>query len=80
VWWCSEVRKPLVRRLISHNPPPRPEASVAFLSFLAAVVAFDPDLVGAEYSAALCDLGVFMDEPTESISSDDLDVGIDGVG
>jgi hypothetical protein len=30
VWWCSEVRKPLVRRLISHNPPPRPEASVLF--------------------------------------------------
>jgi hypothetical protein len=36
--------------------------------------------VGAEYSAALCDLGVFMDQPTESISSDDLDVGVDRVG
>jgi hypothetical protein len=36
--------------------------------------------VGAEYLATLCDLGVFMDEPAEPISSDDLDVGVDGVG
>jgi hypothetical protein len=36
--------------------------------------------VGAEYSATLCDLGVFMDQPTEPISSDDLDVGVDRVG
>jgi hypothetical protein len=36
--------------------------------------------VSAEYSATLCDLGVFMDEPAEPISSDDLDVGVDGVG
>jgi hypothetical protein len=35
--------------------------------------------VGAEYSATLCDLGVFMDQPTEPISSADLDVGVDGV-
>jgi hypothetical protein len=32
--------------------------------------------VGAEYSAALCDLGVFMDKTTEPISSNDLDVGL----
>jgi hypothetical protein len=32
--------------LISHNPPPQPEASVAFLSFFAAVVAFDPGVSG----------------------------------
>jgi hypothetical protein len=38
-----------------------------------------PKPVGAEYSATLCDLGVFMDQPTEPISSDDLDVGVDGV-
>jgi hypothetical protein len=38
------------------------------------------DGVGAEYSATLCDLGVSIDEATESISSDDLDVGVDGVG
>jgi hypothetical protein len=38
------------------------------------------DGVGAEYSAPLCDLGVFMDQPTEPISSDDLDVGVDRVG
>jgi hypothetical protein len=36
--------------------------------------------VGAEYSATLCDLGVLIDDSTESISSDDLDVGVDGVG
>jgi hypothetical protein len=36
--------------------------------------------VGAEYSATLCDLGVFMDEPAEPVASDDLDVGVDGVG
>lgn len=36
--------------------------------------------VGAEYSATLCDLGVFMNEPAESISSYDLDFGVDGVG
>jgi hypothetical protein len=36
--------------------------------------------VGAEYSATLCDLGVFMDQPTEPIPSDDLDVGVDRVG
>jgi hypothetical protein len=36
--------------------------------------------VGAEYSATLCDLGVFMDESAEPISSDDLDAGVDGVG
>jgi hypothetical protein len=33
--------------------------------------------VGAEYSATLCDLGVFMNEP---VTPDDLDVGVDGVG
>jgi hypothetical protein len=38
------------------------------------------DPVGAEYSATLCDLGVFMDQPAESISPDGLDVGIGRVG
>jgi hypothetical protein len=36
--------------------------------------------VGAEYSATLGDLGVFMDQPTEPISSGDLDVRVDRVG
>jgi hypothetical protein len=36
--------------------------------------------VGAGNSATLCDLGVFMDEPAESISSGDLDVGVGRVG
>ena len=38
------------------------------------------DRVGAEYSATLCDLGVFIDQPTEPISSDDLDVLVDRSG
>src|SRR5437879_2251488 len=28
----------------------------------------------------LCDLGIFMNEPAEPVSSDDLVVGVDGVG
>jgi hypothetical protein len=36
--------------------------------------------VGAEYSATLCDLRVFMNEAAEPVSSEDLDVGVDGVG
>ena len=28
----------------------------------------------------LCDLGLFMDESSESISSDALDVGVDRIG
>jgi hypothetical protein len=36
--------------------------------------------VGTEYSAGLCDLGVFVDEAAEPVSSDDLDVGVDEVG
>jgi hypothetical protein len=36
--------------------------------------------VRAENSAALCDLRVFMDQPAEPISSDDLDVGVNRVG
>ena len=36
--------------------------------------------VGARNSAVLCDLRIFMDQAAEAISSDDLDVGLDGVG
>jgi hypothetical protein len=36
--------------------------------------------VGAEYSATLCDLGVFVDEPAEPVSSDDPHVSVDRVG
>jgi hypothetical protein len=36
--------------------------------------------VGAEYSATLCDLGVFVDEAAQPVSSDDLDVVVDGFG
>jgi hypothetical protein len=38
------------------------------------------DPVGAENSATLCDLGVFVEQAAEAISSDDLDVGVDGIG
>lgn len=31
-------------------------------------------------SATLCDLGVFMDQPAEPISPDDLDIGVNRVG
>ena len=36
-------------------------------------------LVGAEYCVRSRDLGVFVDEAAESVSSDDRDVGVDGV-
>jgi hypothetical protein len=39
----------------------------------------DPVPVRAEYSATLCDLGIFVNEP-EPVAPDDLDVGIGGVG
>jgi hypothetical protein len=35
--------------------------------------------VGAE-SVTSCDLGVFVEEAAESISSGDLDVGVDRIG
>ena len=35
--------------------------------------------VGAEYCVTSRDLGVFVDEAAESVSSDDRDVGVDGV-
>jgi hypothetical protein len=38
------------------------------------------EVVRAEYSATLCDLGVFVDEPAEPIASDDFDVGVVRVG
>jgi hypothetical protein len=40
----------------------------------------DPLGVRAENSATLSDLGVFMYQPTEPISPDDLGIGIDRVG
>jgi hypothetical protein len=36
--------------------------------------------VGAEYCVTSCDLGVFVEEAAESVSSDDRDVGVDGIG
>jgi hypothetical protein len=36
--------------------------------------------VGAEYCVTSRDLGVFVEEATESVLSDDLDVGVDGIG
>jgi hypothetical protein len=38
------------------------------------------ELAGARNLAALCDLRVFMDQPAEAITSDDLDIGLGGVG
>jgi hypothetical protein len=35
--------------------------------------------VGAEYCVISCDLGVFVEEAAEPVSSDDLDVGVDGI-
>ena len=39
-----------------------------------------PDRVGAEYCVTSCDLGIFVEEAAESVSSDDLDVGVGGIG
>jgi hypothetical protein len=36
--------------------------------------------VGAEYCVASCDLGIFVEEAAEPVSSDDLDVGVDRIG
>jgi hypothetical protein len=36
--------------------------------------------VGAEYCVTSCDLGVFVEEAAEPVSSDGLDVGVDGIG
>jgi hypothetical protein len=36
--------------------------------------------VGAEYCGTSCDLGVFVKEAAESVSSGDLDVGVDRIG
>jgi hypothetical protein len=36
--------------------------------------------VGAEYCVASCDLGVFVEEAAEPVSSGDLDVGVDRMG
>jgi hypothetical protein len=35
--------------------------------------------VGVEYSATLCDLGIFVYQPAEPISADDLEIGVDRV-
>jgi hypothetical protein len=35
-----------------------------------------PDPVGVRNSAALRDLRIFMDQPTEAITSDDLDIAL----
>ena len=35
--------------------------------------------VGARSSVTSCDLGVFVEQAAESVASDDLDVGVDGV-
>jgi hypothetical protein len=36
--------------------------------------------VGTEYCVTSCDLGVFVEEADEPVSSDDLDVGGHGIG
>jgi hypothetical protein len=36
--------------------------------------------VGAEYCVTSCDLGVFVEEAAKPVSSDDLDVGVGGMG
>ncbi|MBB6547007.1 hypothetical protein [Nonomuraea rubra] len=36
--------------------------------------------VGAKYCVSSCDLGVFVEEAAESVSSGDLDVGVDWIG
>ncbi|SEG89332.1 hypothetical protein SAMN05444920_106432 [Nonomuraea solani] len=36
--------------------------------------------MGAKNSAALCDLRVFVDQPAEAVTSDDLDIVLDRVG
>jgi hypothetical protein len=36
--------------------------------------------VGAGYCVTSCDLGVFVEEAAESVSSGDLDVGVTGIG
>jgi hypothetical protein len=38
------------------------------------------EVVGARNSAALCDLGVFMDQAVEAITSDDPDINLGRVG
>jgi hypothetical protein len=37
-------------------------------------------LWGAEYCVTSRDLGVFEEEAAEPVPSDDLDVGVDGIG
>jgi glutamate carboxypeptidase len=49
-------------------------------NFTAALGIHTLEGVGAENAATLCGLGVFVDEPAEPVSSDDLDVGVVGVG
>jgi hypothetical protein len=36
--------------------------------------------VGARNSASLCNLRTFMEKAAEPITSDDLDIGVDGIG
>ncbi len=36
--------------------------------------------VGAKNSATLCDLRVFVDQPTEMVTSYDLDIALDRLG
>jgi hypothetical protein len=35
--------------------------------------------MGAEYCVTSCDLGVFVEEAAEPVSSNHLDVGVDGI-
>jgi hypothetical protein len=38
------------------------------------------DRVGAKNAATLCDLGILVNQPAESVSPDDLDGGVDRLG
>jgi ABC-type multidrug transport system fused ATPase/permease subunit len=50
------------------------------VSAIAAGMQLALSLVGAEYCVTSRDLGVFVEEAAEPVSSDDLDVGVDGIG
>ena len=60
-------------RIGAPDPALTPNAGLAVLTELC-------DRVGAGNAAGLCDLGVFVEEPAEPITADDLDAGVNRVG